>query len=66
MISKSYSKNLMEQIFFAKLLFLAVYAVLPITAVLYLYDLELSVLKSPLLTGTSSLLNCHKLTDVSE
>ena len=32
-------------------------AVFPIRAALYLNDLELSILKSPLLIGTSSLLN---------
>ena len=35
-------------------------------AALYLNDRELSIVKSALPAGTSSLLNCHKLPDVSE
>ena len=42
------------------------FAVFPTRAVLYLNDWELSIVKSALLAGTSSLLNCHKIPDVSE
>ena len=38
----------------------------PTRAALYLNHLELSILKSALLAGTSSLINCHKLPDASE
>ena len=37
----------------------------PTRAALYLNDCELSTVKSLLLVGTSSLLNYHKLPDVS-
>ena len=50
---------------FTKLLLLAAFTVFP-TRALYLNDLELSVLKSALLTGILSLLNCNKLPGVSE
>ena len=40
--------------------------VFPARAALYLNDWELSVAKSALSFGTSSLLNCHRLPDVSE
>ena len=51
--------------FFTELfVLLTVSAAFPAGAALYLNDLELSILKSALLTGTSSLLNCHKLPDV--
>ena len=37
----------------------------PTGAALCLNDWELTIVKLALLTGTSSLLNCHKLPDVS-
>ena len=42
------------------------FAVFPTGGALYLKDSELSIVKSALLTGTLSLLKCHKLPDVSE
>ena len=39
--------------------------IFPTRAALYLNDWELSIVKTALLTGTSSLLNCRKLPDVS-
>ena len=53
-------------VFFTRLLLLAVSAVVPTITVFYLNDLELLVVKSALLAGTSSLLNCRKLPNVSE
>ena len=53
-------------VFFKKLFPSAASAVFPTRVALYLNDSELSVLKSALLAGTSSLLNCHKLPDISE
>ena len=54
-------------VFFTELfVLLTAFAVFPTRAALYLNNLELSILKSALLAGTSSLLNCHKLPDVSE
>ena len=41
-------------------------AVFSTRAALYLNDWELSAVKSALLFGTSCLLNCHKLPDVTE
>ena len=53
-------------VFFKELfVLLTASAVFPTRAALYLNDLELSILKSVLLAGTSSLLNCHKLPDLS-
>ena len=46
--------------------FVSLTTVFAIRAVLYSNGLELSAVKSALLFGTSSLLNCHKLPDVSE
>ena len=45
---------------------LTAFAAFPKRAALYLNDRELSIVKSTLLSGTSSLLNYHKLPDVSE
>ena len=42
------------------------FAVFPKRAALYLNDGELLIVKSALSAGTSSLLNSHKLPDVSE
>ena len=50
--------------FFTKLLLLA--AVFPTRAGLYLNNLEFSMLKPALLAGIWSLINCHKLPDVSK
>ena len=52
-------------VFFTKLFPSAASSVFPTRAALYLNNSELSILKSALL-GTSSLLNCYKLLDVSE
>ena len=53
--------------FFTELfLLLTTFAVFCTRASLYLNDLELSILRSALLAGTSSLLNFHKLPDVSD
>ena len=41
-------------------------AVFPKRAAFYLNDWELLIVKAALSAGTSSLLNCHKLPDVSE
>ena len=53
-------------VFFTKLFPLLTSAVFPSRAALYLNDWELLIVKSSLIAGTSSLLNCHKLPDVSE
>ena len=42
------------------------FAVFPTRAALYSKDSKLSIVKSTLLAGTSSFLNCDKLPDVSE
>ena len=53
--------------FFTELfVLLTAFVVFPKRAALYLIDLEPSIVKSALLTGTSSLLNCHERSDVSE
>ena len=70
MISKSCLDTLMEQQFFV--FFTEVFVLLTASAIfytraaLYLNDWELTTLKSALLAGTSSLLNCQKLPDVLE
>ena len=58
----------MEQyrVSFTKLFSLLWFAIFPARAALYLKDLELSILKSALLAGTSYPLNYHKLSDVCE
>ena len=64
MISRNYSNTLMEQLFlfFTELfVLLTAFAVFPTRASLYLNDWELLIVKSALLSGTSSLLNCHEL-----
>ena len=45
---------------------LTAYAVFPARAALYLNDWEVSIVKSILLGGTSSLLNCYGLPEESE
>ena len=52
--------------FFTKLLLLALSSVFPTRTALYSNDLKLLVVKSALLAGASSLLNYHKIPDVSE
>ena len=60
----------MEQLFlgfFTELfVLLTASAVFPTRVALYLHNWESSAVSSPLLFGTSSLLNGHKLPDVSE
>ena len=51
---------------FTKLFPLLWFSVLPARAAFYLKDSELSIVKSAIFAGTSSLLYCHKLPDVSE
>ena len=54
-------------VFFTELFVLLVAsAVYPTRAALYLNQWELSIVKSALLFGTSSLLSCYKRPDVSE
>ena len=54
-------------VFFTELfLLLTAFAVFYTRFALYLNDLELSILKSALLAGASSFLNCHELPDVSD
>ena len=69
MISKSYLSSLTEQVFLWSLqnyFHQQHFAIFPTRAVLYPNDLELLLVKSALLARTSSLLNCHKLLDLSE
>ena len=67
-IYKICSNTLMEQLFwtFHKAISIISIHVFPRRDALYLNDWELSILKLALLARTSSLLNCHKLLDVSE
>ena len=54
-------------VFFTELfILLTTPAVFPTRAALCLIDLELPILKSALLAGTSLFLNCHELPDLSE
>ena len=66
-ISESYSNIVMEQLFlfFTELFVLIAVTAFPARAALYLNHLGLLILKL-LSGGTSFLLNCHKLLDVSE
>ena len=54
-------------VFFTELfILLTTPVVFPTSAALYLIDLELPILKSALLAGTSLFLNCHILPALSE
>ena len=68
MVSKSYSNNGTTVLAFFTELFVSptVSTVFPTRVALYLNDLEPSIVKSALLSGTSSFLNCYKLPDISE
>ena len=65
MISKNYSDTIFSS-FTELFVLLTTSAVFPKRAALYLNDWELSIVKSALPTGTSSLLNYYKLPDVSQ
>ena len=66
MISKYFNGKTIFVFFTELTVLLTASAVFSTRATLHLNDLELSLLKSALLAGTSSLLNCYNLFDVYE
>ena len=65
MISKNYFNEKTVFASFAELFSLLWFVVSPTTSAFYLKDSEISIVKLAFLSVTSSLLNCHKLPDVS-